>query len=78
MPRPLNNYVSVHSISADIEFSLLCKHSDVRNNENKTPLHLACSHGSKEVVQYLVEEVKCDVGESSCSASGHNVYCTYC
>ena len=49
--------------------------SDVRDNEGKTLLHVACSHGNEGVVQYLVEEVKCDVGESSCSASGH---CTYC
>ena len=39
-------------------------HTDVRAVENVTPLHLACQAGSKEMVQYLVEECKCDVGES--------------
>ena len=28
-----------------------------------TPLLSACLGGNKELVQYLVEEVKCDVGE---------------
>ena len=36
----------------------------MRDNFNKTILHNACSGGSLPVVQYLVEEVKCDVGES--------------
>ena len=38
--------------------------ADVRDKYNKTILHDACSGGSLPVVQYLVEEVKCDVGES--------------
>ncbi len=37
--------------------------TDVRDKDNKTPLHCACEVGSKDVVQYLVEEIKCDVGE---------------
>ncbi len=28
-----------------------------------TPLHCACAGGSKDVVQCLLEEIKCDVGE---------------
>ena len=36
----------------------------MRDNYNNTILHVACSGGSLQVVQYLVEEVKCDVGES--------------
>ncbi len=44
--------------------SLNTQHTtDVRDKDNKTPLHCACEGGSKDVVQYLVEEVKCDVGE---------------
>ncbi len=35
----------------------------MRDKDNKTPLHYACERGSKDVVQYLVEEIKCDVGE---------------
>ncbi len=43
-----------------------CHHAitDVRDNDKQTPLHFACEGGSKKVVQYLVEEAKCDVGES--------------
>ena len=29
----------------------------------QTPLHHACDHGNKDVVQYLVEDIKCEVGE---------------
>ncbi len=42
----------------------LCSTTDVRDKDNRTPLHLACKGGSKDVVQYLVEELKIDVGES--------------
>ena len=41
-------------------------HTDVRSEYNVTPLHFACQGGLKETVQYLVEECKCDVGESVC------------
>ncbi len=41
----------------------LCSTTDVRDKNNMTPLHLACEGGSKDVVQYLVEELKMDVGE---------------
>ena len=39
-------------------------HTDVRNRNNQTPLHCACMGGSVQVVKCLVEEGKCDVGES--------------
>ena len=38
--------------------------ADVRDKYDRTILLFACSGGSLPVVQYLVEEVKCDVGES--------------
>ena len=41
----------------------LCSTTDVRDNYNMTPLHWACVRGSKDLVQYLVEELKMDVGE---------------
>ncbi len=41
----------------------LCSTTDVRDKVNMTPLHYACVGGSKDVVQYLVEELKMDVGE---------------
>ena len=37
--------------------------TDVRDKDNMTPLHWACVRGSKDVVQYLVEVGKMDVGE---------------
>ena len=40
-------------------------HTEVRDKDNMTPLQLACVCGNKEVVRYLIEVVKCDVGESS-------------
>ena len=41
----------------------LCSTTDVRDDYNRTPLHVACVVGSKDLVQYLVEELKMDVGE---------------
>ena len=41
----------------------LCSTTDVRDKNNMTPLHWACVGGSIDVVQYLVEERKIDVGE---------------
>ena len=41
----------------------LCSTTDVRDDDNMTPLHYACMGGSKDMVQYLVEEMKMDVGE---------------
>ena len=38
-------------------------HTDVRDIKNLTALHYACANGNKELIQYLVEELKCDVGE---------------
>ncbi len=39
-------------------------HTDVRDELNRcTPLHLACSGGSLQVVQYLVDVLKVHVGE---------------
>ena len=35
----------------------------VRDDDNSTILHWACLGENKETVQYLVEELKCDVGE---------------
>ncbi len=41
----------------------LCSTTDVRGENNWTPLFFACEGGSKDMVQYLVEELKMDVGE---------------
>ena len=43
--------------------------TDARDKYNQTPLHFACKGlVSKELIQYLVEELKCDVGEFKCKA----------
>ncbi len=44
----------------------------MRDKDNKTPLHYACFigpgvHGRKDMVQYLVEEEKMDIGEIYCA-----------
>ena len=53
-----NNYILLVSVVVE-----LCSTTDVRDKDNKTPLHWACVRGSKDVVQYLVEERKMDLGE---------------
>ena len=50
-------------VATIISVLVLCSTTDVRDKDNKTPLHWACKGGSKDVVQYLVEERKMDVGE---------------
>ena len=39
------------------------QHTDVRDEQNMTPLHYACIGGHKDLVVYLIEVIKCDVGE---------------
>ena len=48
--------------------------TDVRDGYNNTPLLSACMGGNKELVQYLVEEVKCDVGEFVGGYIDHYMY----
>ncbi len=50
-------------VATIISVLVLCSTTDVRDKDNKTPLHWACGGGSIDVVQYLVEEKKMDVGE---------------
>ncbi len=44
--------------------SLISPHTDVRDRINGTPLHDACANGHIQVVKYLVEVLKVDVGKS--------------
>ncbi len=39
-------------------------HTGVRGKFNYTPLHWACVGGYKDIVQFLVEVGKCNIGES--------------
>ncbi len=41
----------------------LCSTTDVRDKDNMTLVDWICEGASKDVVQYLVEELKMDVGE---------------
>ena len=43
---------------------VISPHTDARDKTNQTPLHHACWEGSIQVVKYLVEVLKVDVGES--------------
>ena len=43
--------------------NLTLLHTDARDEGNWTPLHYACGGGNIEVVQYLIQDLKCDVGE---------------
>ncbi len=58
-------YYTVYSHNNNYVVSIveLCSTTDVRGKDNWTPLHWACWKGSKDLVQYLVEELKMDVGE---------------
>ena len=53
---------------------ILLSCTDVRNGYNNTPLLSACMGGNKELVQYLVEEIKCNVGEF---VGGYITTCMY-
>ena len=46
-----------------IEYIDVSPHTDVRDRRGLTPLHRACVGGNIQLVKYLVEELKCDVGE---------------
>ena len=35
----------------------------MQDEENQTPLHQACKGGHIDVIQYLIKEAYCDVGE---------------
>ena len=37
--------------------------ADVKDKEDRSPLHLACEGGQKDVVEYLVEKANCDVSK---------------
>ena len=37
--------------------------ADVKDQEDRSPLHLACVGGHKDVVEFLVEKANCDVSE---------------
>ena len=50
-------------LAVQISHSVYNITTDVRDEYNRTPLHHACWKGNIEVVQYLTQNLKCDVGE---------------
>ena len=46
-----------------IEYIEVSPHTDVRDKWGQTPLHMPCGMGHIQLVKYLVEELKWDVGE---------------
>ncbi len=44
-----------------LKYDVFC--ADVRDDGNRTPLHIACSGGHRDVVQYLVAKANCDISE---------------
>ena len=57
-----NNIIHLHS-TIMVCFMYNATHTDVRDMDNNTPLHFACEGGNKDLVVYLIEVIKCDVGE---------------
>ena len=60
--------VTCYYIIADINriFTIrLCHHSDVMDKNNMTPFLVGCWKGHKDVIQYLAEVCKCNLGEFS-------------
>ena len=41
----------------------VCTHKEVRDKNNRSILHYACRGGSKDIVKYLIEELKFDLGK---------------
>ena len=62
-------------IESDSHYHAFTPYTDVRNKDNSTPLHLACSKGFIDIVRYLVEEGKCDVGELFINPKYYNTTC---
>lgn len=54
----------------------VCIYTDSRDEDDEAPIHRACIDGDKDVVQYLIEEAKCDMGEypKSCTTDQRCAY----
>lgn len=44
---------------------MLPPHTDVKDNDGKTPIHYACTGGHLDMLKYLIEDLKLAVGEST-------------
>ena len=65
-----DNYPPLHVAcrynKPDVVAALVQSGADVKKVDllyKQTPLHHACASGNKDIVQYLVEDIKCEVGE---------------
>ena len=61
--------LSVHNHSLSL-YPLCC--TDVKDEDNQSPLHQACEGGHLDVVKYLVNDANCDVSELTMNE------CVYC
>ena len=52
---------TVQHNASNIIYHLCC--TDVKDKDNRSPLHWACENKNEGVVEYLVEEANCDVSE---------------
>ncbi len=57
----MNIILTIYVVIVSLEVS---PHTGVRGRANYTPLHNACIVGHKDIVQFLVEVCKCNIGES--------------
>ncbi len=60
-----NVAVSLYALTHRVYFTIITHitHTEVRDKNNQTPLDTACLFGHTEVVKFLVEEAKCNIGE---------------
>ncbi len=61
--RNFESIVYINISHLIIECVDVSPHTDVRSEGNWTLLHKACANGHIQLVKYLVEELKCDVGK---------------
>ena len=59
-------------------FNIWPLQTDVRGELNATTVHAACQGGNKEIIQYVVEELKCNIGELIFQGNCHCKYINGC
>ena len=59
----LSSYSSCTDSILNIKLSAQHSYTDLVDDHKSTVLHLACQHGHKDIVEYLIEQLKMDVGE---------------
>ena len=65
-------YCALSCVINSTQYTCYC--TDVRDEGHRSPLHLACLGGHKDVAQYLVEEAKCDVSKLTNFVNGLHIH----